>query len=286
MGELWCHRVEGDSFPWLVVESDRVIVSTASQTLTVDLHGEVLDRCEGRDVAAARGPSPVRVGNDGYLLQAGELLRFDANERLLSRKPVPDDLFARHRERLSSAFRPDTPAGTAAAWVNDRIKNWSRSVSLAPDPARERLLAIGQYPPWLAAIRTDGTVDWVRIVGKTSDCCNFAAVISRDGTLAHVTSCGWRLTFLTTEGEVISTHGFASSGNSWAAPNDLSTEGRGIAFVTLLCQGVVAYRPTLGEVGALEIPGITQAKARDGVLYCLLKDPLDGVLLKAFEAPA
>jgi hypothetical protein len=123
-------------------------------------------------------------------------------------------------------------------------------------------------------------------VGKISDCCNFVAVASRDGTLAHVTSCGWRLTFLSAEGEVISTHDFESSRNAGAAPNDLSTEGRGVVYVTLLCQGVAAYRPTLGEVGTLEIPWVSRATVRDGLLYCIIRDPSDGILVKAFEAPA
>ena len=284
MGELWCQRVEGDAFRGLVVESDRVLVSTGLQTLTVDLQGKVLERQERRDLSLASGPPHVRVGDHGYALQDGDLLRFDADGTMLSRTPIPVDLFARHRERLSSTFHPDTPAEMASAWVNHRIRAWYRNCYLAMDPTRERLLAVGQYPPWLAAIRTDGSVDWVRIVGKIIHCCNFIAVVSRDGTLAHVTSCGWRLTFLTAEGEVISTHDFAR--NIEGAPTDLSTEGRGVAYVTLLYQGVAAYRPTLGEVGALEIPWISRARVRDGVLYCVIQDPSEGVLIKAFEAPA
>jgi hypothetical protein len=287
MGELWCRRVEGNGLRVAIVaESDRVVVSTDAHTLTVDLQGEVVDRRERRDTSPPPSAPGVRLGNYGYAVQDGELLRFDADGTMISRTPIAPDLFERHRERLSSAFHPDTPAEAVSKQVNHWIDAGYRTGYLIPDPARERLLSIGQFPPWLAAIRTDGTVAWARIVGKTSDCCNFLAVASRDGTLAHVSSCGWRLTFVTAEGEILSTHDFGPAPDFQGSPNDVSTEGRGVAYVTLLERGVAALRPTLGQVGALEIPGIQRATVRNGVLYCIVKDPADGTLLKAFEAPA
>jgi hypothetical protein len=60
------------------------------------------------------------LGDCGYALWDGDLLHFAADGTMLSRTPIPVDLFARHRERLSSIFHPDTPAEMASAWVNSR----------------------------------------------------------------------------------------------------------------------------------------------------------------------
>jgi hypothetical protein len=278
MAEMWCHRVDGDAFRGLVVESARVLVSTGKHTLAVDRHGNVLERRERRDIGRAPGASPTRLGEFGYALGEGELLRFETDELPVSRTPILLELFARHRERLSRSFAD--PTDEILRMVDEKISGWYRSVHLGVDRARERLLAIGQFPPWLASIRTDGTVDWVLIVGKYTDCCNSVGVVSHDGTLAHVSSCGQRITFITARGEVLSALDVEGH------PGVLTTEGRDIAYVTFPGEGVAAYRPNKGHVGSVEIPGVTAAEVRDGVLYCVTEDPVAGILLKAFEEPS
>jgi hypothetical protein len=279
MVEMWCQRVDGDAFRGLVVESDRVLVSTGKETLAVDRRGTVIERRERRDIGRAPGAFRTRLGEFCYALDEGELLRFDADEMLVSRTPILLELFARHRERLSRIFADPTDE-RARGIVDEKLSGWYRTVHLDVDRARERLLAIGQFPPWLASIRTDGTVDWVLIVGKGSDCCNSAGVVSHDGTLAHVSSCGQRITFITAQGEIL------SAVDVEGYPSVLSTEGRDIAYVTFPGEGVAAYRPNKGHVGSVEIPGVITAEVRDGVLYCVTGDPAAGFLLKAFEEPS
>jgi hypothetical protein len=278
MTELWCHRVDGDAFRGLVVESARVLASTGKETLTVDHHGTVLERRQRRDIGPAPGASLARLGEFGYVLGEGELLRFEADEMPVSRTPILLELFARQRERLSRSFADPTGERMRAV-VDEQISGWYRSVYLGVDRARERLIAIGQFPPWLASIRTDGTVDWVMIVGKFTGCCNWVGVVSHDGTLVHVSSCGQRITFITAQGEILSAHDVEGY------PGALTTEGRDIAYVTFPGEGVAAYRPNKGHVGSIEIPGVTAAEVRDGVLYCVTEDPEAGFLLKAFEEP-
>jgi hypothetical protein len=279
MNEMWCHSVDGDAFRGLVVESARVLVSTGKETLAVDRHGTVLERRERREIGRAPGASPTRLGEFGYALGEGELLRFETDAVPVSRTPILLELFARQRERVSRSFADPTDERVRAV-IDEKISGWYRSVHLGVDRARERLIAIGQVPPWLASIRTDGAVDWVMIVGKFTDCCNWVGTVSHDGTLVHVSSCGQRITFITAQGEILSAHDVEGH------PGALTTEGRDIAYVTFPGEGVAAYRPNKGHVGSVEIPGVTAAAVRDGVLYCVTEDPVAGFLLKAFEEPS
>ena len=279
MREMWCHRVAGGAFRGLVVEAARVTVSTGKETLAVDRQGTVLERRERRELGSAPGASLARLGEFGYALEKGELLRFAADETLVSRTPIPLELFARHRERLSRAFANPTDE-RVSTMIDTKISRWYSSVCLDADRPRERLLAIGQFPPWLASIRTDGAVDWVLIVGKITGCCNWAGAVSRDGTLVHVSSCGQRVTFIAAEGEIVSAHDVVGF------PGALSTEGRDIAYVTFRDEGVAAYRPNKGHIGSVDVPGLRAAEVRDGVLYCVTEDPVAGILLKGFEEPS
>jgi hypothetical protein len=279
MGEIWSHRVDGEAFERLVVEANRVLMSTKEETLIVDRDGAVLGRRLRRETDPAPGYSLPRVGEFGYALEDGALLQFAADETLVSRTPIPLDLFARHRDPLRRWFRNPTDEHVSAM-IDAKISEWYRGVYLCADPARGRLLAIGMSnPPWLVRLRTDGTVDWVLIVGRFTDCCNWAGVVSRDGALVHVSSCGKRVTFITAAGEIVSAHDLPD------CPIGLSTEGRDVAYVTFWDEGVAAYRPNQGHIGSVDIPGLRAAEVRDGVVYCVTEDPAAGVLLKAFRQP-
>jgi hypothetical protein len=112
------------------------------------------------------------------------------------RTEIPIDQFERYRELFVRRFAEWTP--TAAEVTDYQISGWWRSAGLLADPARGRLLAIGRNTPWLSAIRTDGGVEWALLIGSVSDCCNWAEVVAGDRTLAHFSSCGRRITFVTT----------------------------------------------------------------------------------------
>jgi hypothetical protein len=277
MREMWCHQVEGDALRDLVIKTDRVLVSTGKETLAVSLQGAVLGRRERRETDRTPGVPLTRVGEFWYALERRELVRFAADGTLVSRTPIRLDLFARELRR---AFAHPTD-NQLNAMIDAKISNWDRSVYLRADSARKRLLAIGQsIPPWLAAIRTDGAIDWVLIAGKITGCCNWAGVVSRDGTLVHVSSCGQRVTFISAAGAILSAHDVEGF------PGVLSTEGRDIAYVTFPDEGIAAYRPNAGHVGSVSIPGVIVAQVRDGVFYCVTKDPVAGIVLKAFEEPS
>ena len=274
--ELWCHEVEGDAFRGLVVESDRVLVSTGRQTLVVSRAGDILGRHEPPLAPDGR---PVLAGGEcRYELREGELLGLDARGARISGAPVANDPFEQHRERILGFFSNRTDA--TREWTDDKIRRWWRSADLVADPARQRLLAVGLVPPsWLVAIQPDGRVDWALVTGSMSTCCNSVGVVARDGTLAHFSSCGCRITFVTADGQIGSAYDIQPT------PIHLATDGNGVAYVTLAGEGVAAYRPGVGLAGTYGIPHVRQAGVSGGILYAVIEDPPDLFRLQAFEEP-
>jgi hypothetical protein len=276
---LWSHRVEGDSFRWLVIESDRALVSTARQTLVVSRTGEFLDRYPTPEPVRHDIDSSVRLGKNRYELSDGYLTEFGAKGSQARRVEIQRDQFERHRESFVRQFGDGTPA--AAAFIDQRIRDWWRSTYLVADSGRGRLLAIGGNVPWLTAVRIDGGVVWALLIGSPTDCCNSAEIVADDGTLAHFSSCGRRITFVAEDGEVVSTHTIdgPSSGR-------LLTNRRGVAYVTIINEGIHAYRPTTGRTNTVEIPGMQHAELKDGTLYVVRKDSSDACVVQAIREPA
>jgi len=273
---LWSHRLEGDAFRGLVIESDRVLVSTGRQTLVVSRGGDVLDRLEPPVFGRSDARSPILLGENRYALAEGCLVEFDAEGSQSSRAEIPIDPFERHRAAFVRLFEEETPE--AAAWTDDRVHGWWRAAGLLADPVRGRLLAYGDNTPWLVAIRTDGGVEWVLLIGAVTDCCNGAEVIAGDGTVAHVSGCGRRITFVTPGGQVVSAHDVEAGGH-------LMTNRRGVAYVTLAGRGIATYRPMVGLTRTLDIPGLQQAYVEEGILYAVVDDLPDGFLLEAIQEP-
>ena len=277
MEALWSQRVEGDAFRELVIEADRALVSTGKQTLVVSRGGDVLDRREPPLIGQEHSrPSSVSLGEKRYQLGAGELVELDARGSEISRAEIPIDLFERHRGYFKDRFAEWTP--TTAEVVDHWIGTWWRSAWLVADPGRARLLAISASMPWLAAIRTDGGVDWVQLVGGVTACCNSGGIVAGDGTFAFLSSCGRQITFLTAAGQIVSTHEVEGAAG-------LLTAGAGVAYVTHLDGGVGAYRPIVGLTRTFEIPHLRHAQLEDGIFYAVIEDPSEGFMLVAFEEP-
>jgi hypothetical protein len=269
--------VEGDAYRGLVIESDRALVSTGRQTLVVSRGGEVLERHEPARLDWYDRRSPILLGERRYELAEGCLVAFDADGSQRLRTEIPIDKFEHHRELFARRFAEWTP--DAAAWTDYQIRGWWRGAGLLADTERGRLLAFGGNTPWLAAIRTDGGVEWVLLIGSVTDCCNGTEVVAGDGTVAHFSSCGRRITFVTTGGQVVSAHDVEDPAGH------LMTNGRGVAYVTLTGRGIAAFRPTVGLTRTLEIPGLQQAHVEEGILYALVDDRPDGFVLDAFQEP-
>lgn len=278
MQVLWSQRVEGDAFRRLVIESDRALVSTGKQTLVVSRGGDVLDRHEPPLLGRNDDRSPTLIREKRYELAEGCLVELDAEGSQSLRAEIPIEQFERHRERFVRGFAEWTPE--AAVWTEYRIGKWWRGAGLLADRARGRLLAYGGNTPWLAAIRTDGGVEWVLLIGSVTDCCNGVDVVAGNGTLAHFSSCGRRITFVTADGQIVSAHDIEG------CSGHLMTNGRGVAYVTLIGEGIAAYQPMVGLTRLLEIPRLQQAQVKEGILYAVVDDPAEGsFLLEAIQEP-
>ena len=277
MEALWSHRVEGDAFRGLVIDSDRALVSTGKQTLVVSRGGEVLDRREPPLIGPEHSRSFESLGEKRYQLGERALLEVDAQGSEIARTEIPLDLFESHREWFINSFAEKTPevAEIADHWIG----RWWRSAHLVADPGRARLLAIGASMPWLVAIRTDGGVEWVRPIGGFADCCNSGDLVAGDGTFAFLSACGRRITFLTAEGQTLSTHDVVEGADH------LLADGRGVAYVSQFHSGLAVYRPMIGLVRTFDIPYLESAQLADGIIYTVIADPPDGFMLRAFQEP-
>ena len=216
------------------------------------------------------------MGDGRYALAEGELLRTDANGSLISRAAI---VSAPLERQLEGAIRRATQGvPTFETAIENQIRRWWWTTGLVADSERERLIVIGLVIPWLAALRTDGNVEWVRLDRTGIDCCN-SAVVANDGTLAHFSSCGRWITFVTTEGNFVSSHDVDGE------PAQLLTNGRGVAYVVDLAGRLLAYRPGVGPVLTVEVPHLWHADVRDGILYTVIRHPSDGILVVAFREP-
>ena len=264
--------MEGDAFRDLVIESDRALVSTGKQTLVVSRGGDILDLHEPPRIGRDHNRSSLRIDNRCEL-EKGELLERDAQGVCISRTEIPFDPFEPHFTRRFAGLPLDE-----AALRDHMVDRWWRYVALVADPTRGRLLAFNTSIPWLAAIRTDGRVDWALDIGVFGGCCNSGDIVAGDGTFAHLSMCDARITFVSAEGQIVSAHAIG------AEPRDLWTDGRGVAYVTLSNEGIAAYRPMVGRTRTLEIPHVRRTQVKDGILYAVVEDPSDGFMLKAFQA--
>jgi hypothetical protein len=269
--------VEGDAFRGLVIEFDRALVSTGKQTLVVSRGGEVLERREPPLIGRDDSRSSVSLGEKRYQLGERALLEVDAQGSEIARTEIPLALFESHRGWFIDSFAEKTPE--VAEHADHWIGMWWRSARLVADPGRARLLAIGASMPWLVAIRTDGGVDWVRLIGGFMDCCNSGGLVGGDGTFAFLSSCGRRITFLTSEGQTVSTHDTVEDAGY------LLADGRGVAYVGHFHSGLAAYRPIVGLTSTFDIPYLEFAQLADGIIYAVIEDPPDGFVFKAFQEP-
>jgi hypothetical protein len=290
---LWSCGVEGEYVESLIVEADRVLVSTGQQTLVVESGRGLVSRRKltlavsregepvGRDERLLLRPADERrlviLGDSRYALEAANLLRFDAHGAPISRTSIAVDLIERHLEGVTRRGTYGWP-DLESVWGDQTRWRWW-TAALVADSERGRLVVIGLTIPWLAALGTDGNIEWVRLGRRWSDCCNSAAVVANDGTLAHYSSCGRWITFVSPEGDTLSGHDIGG------LPSGLSTNRRGVAYVVDLEGRIVAYRPETGLALILDVPHITHADVRDGILYAVTKHPSDGLVLTAFREP-
>jgi hypothetical protein len=274
---LWSRQVEGDAFRALVVEADRVLVSTGKQTLVVSREGDVLDRHEPPLLRRAGERWSVPLGEHRYTLGDAALLTLDASGREIGGARLPLDLVERYRERFVAGL-PEKMRAAGEEALHRLMRDWWWRTALVPDPDRGRLLAVSLTVPWFAKLRADGVIEWLLYLGAPWDCCNQLDVIASDGTLAHFSSCGRRLTFATTAGQITSVHPLDGEFGSACA------NGRGVVYL-VDPDRIVAYRAETGPTNSLEVPHIRRAECSDGILYAVIDHPSDGIVLLAFREP-
>ena len=245
-------------------------MSTGSCSVAFDGDGQVVQTTE---VHEARAVAPLAwLQRRAYHLSDGALVCYDAESRTTSRSLVPIDPFATHRERLVRSF---------LQFTDEKIRQWDRCTFLVADPEHERLIFTGySIPPWLGALRPDGSTAWVRVVGKNTDCCNQIEIVSSDGTIAHHSSCGRRLTFVDRAGTTVSVHELARPASG------IATERKGVVYLSFPDEGVDAYQIDRGPLWTLDIPMLCRAIVHDGVVYAVTDNREGEIALSAFAAPA
>ncbi len=243
-------------------------MSTGLCTVAFDRDGQVVQTTE---VHEARAVSPLAwLDRRAYHLSDGALVCYDAESRTTSRSLVPIDPFAAHRQRLVRSF---------LQFTDEKIRQWDRCTYLVADPDHEQLIFTGySAPPWLGALRPDGSTVWVRVIGGNTDCCNQVQIVSSDGTIAHHSSCGRRLTFVDRAGATVSVHELAEPGSG------IVTERKGVAYL-FFDEGVGAYQIDRGLLWTLDIPMLCRAVVRDGVVYAVTDNREGEIALSAFAAP-
>lgn len=118
----------------------------------------------------------------------------------------------------------------------------------------------------------DGTVDWVTLAGD--GCCNNVCLVG-DALIAHASSCGGLLSFLTSDGQVLRTHHIEEL--SVAFPNGQD----GICART--SNSVRGFDMTGEQRWSVEVPNLSAASACGGVLYTVAGDT--SLELSAFALP-
>ena len=268
--ELWRRTIAGDALRTFSLEPDRVVVSTGLCSVEFDSDGRVLQTTEVPEARAV--PPRAWLLRHAYHLSDGALVCYDAESRTTTRALVPIEPFAAHKERLERSFLQST---------DDKIRQWDRYTFLVADPEHDRLIFTGySIPPWLGALRPDGSTAWVNVMGKNTDCCNELAIVSSDGTIAHHSSCGGRLTFVDRAGATVSVHELARPSSG------IATERKGVVYISFLDEGVGAYQIDRGLLWTLDIPMLSRAAVRDGVVYGVTDDRAGEIALSAFAAPA
>jgi hypothetical protein len=267
--QLWRRTIAGDALRSFSLKPDRVLVSTGLCSVAFDEDGQVLQTTEVHEVRAV---APLAwLDRRGYHLSDGALVCYDAESRTTSRAMVPIEPFTDHKERLVRSF---------LQFTDEKIRQWDQFTSLVADPEHERLIFTKySIPPWLGALRPDGSTAWVRVMGKNTDCCNQIELASSDGTIAHHSSCGCRLTFVDCAGATVSSHelGRPASG--------IATERKGVVYLSFIDGGVGAYQIDRGPLWTLDIPMLCRAAVRDGVVYAVTDNREGEIAVSAFAAP-
>jgi hypothetical protein len=290
---LWSCGLEGEYVKSLIVEAERVLVSTGQQTLVVESgrrllsrrhltqvvsrEGRLLGRDESLLLPPAAGRPSEQLGDSRYRLEQGDLLTFDADGALISRTSIALDLIERHLKGVTRRGAHGWP-DVEDVWGEQMRWRWW-AADLVADSECDRLIVIGLIVPWLAALETGGNIQWVRLGRRWFDCCNSAVVVANNGTLAHYSSCGRWITFVSPEGDTLSSHDIDGR------PSGLFTNRRGVAYVTDLQGRTLAYRPETGLALVLDVPHIMHVDVRDGILYTVTKHPSAGLVLTAFREP-
>jgi hypothetical protein len=249
-----------------------VATNDQHEFLVLDRNGHQLDKREvgtqDWSVIGWQGGKPIVTSIVGarwvepfiYSLFDGQLHRYDPGGNLLAKVAIPRELFeAQYLHRPDLATWPDAVLFPARFDLNYHAQ-------------RQRFIASHwALLAWTLCLHLDGTVDWVTLAGDS--CCNSTCFVG-DTVTVHTSSCGARVSFLAADGVVVRSHQI--EGVSRAFP-----DGRGA--VCVVAENTIHMFDEHGEgTWKLDVPNLSVATARNGVLYTL-NGETNNLVLTAFE---
>jgi hypothetical protein len=229
----------------IIATNDRYDVLVLRDGATIEQHAS---GAESWSVIGWRGDTAVLSSITGaawvepfvYSVVDGHLQRSEGGE-VIERIPIPREPFAAMSKDLDGW--PDT------------VKFPPR-LDLAYQPKLDRFIASNwSLFAWALCLGRDGTVDWVRMLSDA--CCNHLCFVG--DRIAHSSSCGQRLTFLSLDGEVGRTH---------ELPELTGKIARDDGIVVVEAAGVLHAFDQHGEPRwNLDAPNLGGMCLREGTLY-------------------
>jgi hypothetical protein len=235
--------------------------------------GEPLTAVDGpstTDNCRDRFPSgTVWVEGAGYALFEGHLHRYDIDATLVSSVRIPEAPF-RAKLKESGGRMIDWPPEFVDGLVS------LRSCYLIHDQRHGRLIAANMsMPAWVVALGLDGAIHWLAL--PSIECCNYTCLVPSRDVVAHLSSCGNRLTLLGGSGEVLRTRDFEQS------PVHVFPDGGGGFCVQFIDGGITAFDVQGEPRWNLEVPGIGREFVHERVLYIVRPRTIDTLEIKAFD---
>ena len=244
---------------------DLVVLDPDGRTMETRTTAGVVWRVVGYD--ATGGPvlsdDHAATWRDGepWKVADSHLLHHDATGELRTRAALS-------RSRFEEAWRGSIFEGTHL----DAHK-FPAKLALVDDRSRGRWIGYdGSAPAWLAAIGLDGVVAWVVRAGD--GCCNYVHLVGEDA-IAHVSACGFRISFVSPDGVVLRTHKLDKP------PHAPFSDGANRVCVPVADE-IRSFDARGEQCWSAVIPGVERAIVEGGVLYAVTAQ--DGVVtLGAFR---
>ena len=208
----------------------------------------------------------LRVGSVGYVVADRTFRRYGPDGTLLSSVPLPAEPFEDALHRAG----PD-----ARTMFKTVLPPFPYPRSLVHDGSPNRIIASSwSLPGWVMAVDLLGHVEWVRV--PILDCCNSVLVLAADDTIAHISTCGRRLTFLSGDGATRRVHDFEDH------PGFISPDGAHGVFIGFVEGGLAGWDAHGSPTWSIDSPPVETAISDAGMIYAVTPSETSGLDLTAF----